>query len=67
METEIWKVADNIIGYTQKKMRNKWFDEECGVVNEEKNALRARITHKNITRATNYTGKLDQKGIYKKR
>ena len=42
METAVRKVAENTIGYTRKQARNEWFDEECELVNEEKNALRAR-------------------------
>jgi hypothetical protein len=40
-ETALRKVAENTIGYTRKQALNEWFDEECGVVNEEKNALKA--------------------------
>jgi hypothetical protein len=45
-ETALRKVAENTIGYTRKQAVNEWFDEECEVVNEEKNALKAIETHK---------------------
>ena len=52
METAIRKVAENTIGYTRKQATNEWFDEECRVVNEEKNALRAKVIHMKNSKAT---------------
>jgi hypothetical protein len=42
LEETIQRVATNIIGYTRKQANEKWFDEECAKVNEEKNAARER-------------------------
>jgi hypothetical protein len=41
-ESAVQKVAENTIGYKRKQARNDWFDEECEMVNENKNAARAR-------------------------
>jgi hypothetical protein len=51
MEEAVRKVATNTIGYTRKRARKVWFDEECEKVNEEKNACRANAIHR-VTRAT---------------
>jgi hypothetical protein len=42
LEDKIQRVATNTIGYTRKQANKEWFDEECAVVNEEKNAARER-------------------------
>jgi hypothetical protein len=48
LEETIQRVATNTIGYTRKQANKEWFDEECTMVNEEKNAARERaITHRN--------------------
>jgi hypothetical protein len=39
IETAIRKVAEKTIGYSRRQVRSKWFNEECGVVNDEKNTL----------------------------
>jgi hypothetical protein len=36
------RVATNTIGYTRKPANKDWFDEECAMVNKEKNAARER-------------------------
>jgi hypothetical protein len=53
METALRKVAENNIGYTRKQAVNEWFDEECEVVNEEKNALKAIDTQRHTRTAYN--------------
>jgi hypothetical protein len=35
MVTSIRKVTEKTIGYTRRQARSKWFDVECGVVNDE--------------------------------
>jgi hypothetical protein len=42
MEEEVWKVVTNTIGYKLEQAKNKWFNEECANVNEEKNAIQRR-------------------------
>jgi hypothetical protein len=43
----------NTIGYTRKQANKEWFDEECGEVNEEKNAARDRAIQNNTREAKN--------------
>ena len=57
METAIRKVAENTIGCTRKQATNEWFEEECREVNEEKNALRARVIQMKNTRSTKHAYK----------
>jgi hypothetical protein len=52
-ETALRKVAENTIGYTRKQAVNESFDEECEVVNEEKNALKAIDTERHTRTAYN--------------
>jgi hypothetical protein len=40
LEEKIQRVAINTIGYKRKQANKEWFDEECVMVNEEKNAAR---------------------------
>jgi hypothetical protein len=40
LEETIHRVATNTIGYTRKQANKEWFDEECAMVNEEKNPAR---------------------------
>jgi hypothetical protein len=42
LEETIQRVGTNTIGYTRKQANKEWLDEECGRVNEEKNAARER-------------------------
>jgi hypothetical protein len=42
LEETIQRVATNTIGYTRKQANKEWFEEECAMVNEEKNAGRER-------------------------
>jgi hypothetical protein len=46
-------MAENTIGYTRKQAVNEWFDEECEVGNEEKNALKAIDTQGHTRTAYN--------------
>jgi hypothetical protein len=57
LEETIQRVATNTIGYTRKQAYNEWFDEECAMVNEEKNAARERVIQ-NHTRAAKKAYKL---------
>jgi hypothetical protein len=43
LEETIQRVATNTIGYTRKQANKEWFEEECAMVNEEKNAGRERL------------------------
>jgi septal ring factor EnvC (AmiA/AmiB activator) len=43
LEETIQRVATNTIGYTKKTRNKEWLDEECAIVNEEKNAARERV------------------------
>jgi hypothetical protein len=51
-------VAENTIGYTRKQAVNEWFDEECEVVNEEKNDLKAINTQRHTRTAYNNYNRL---------
>jgi hypothetical protein len=42
LEETIKKVSTNTIGYTSKPANKEWFDKECVMVNEKKNAARER-------------------------
>jgi hypothetical protein len=42
LEETIQREATNTIGYTRKQTNKEWFDEECAMANEEKNAARER-------------------------
>jgi DNA segregation ATPase FtsK/SpoIIIE-like protein len=42
LEETIQRVAKNNISYTRKEANKELFDEECAMVNEEKNATRER-------------------------
>jgi putative N-acetylmannosamine-6-phosphate epimerase len=51
-EEKIKKVATTTVGYTREQEKREWFDEECVMVNEEKNCDKAwTIQIQNITRA----------------
>jgi hypothetical protein len=48
-EPELLSLHDkrkNTIGYTREQTEQEWFDEECELVNEEKNACRANAIQK---------------------
>jgi hypothetical protein len=57
LEETIQREATNIVGYTRKQANKEWFDEECAMVNEEKNAARERAIQNN-TRGTKNAYKL---------
>jgi hypothetical protein len=40
LKETIQRVATNTIGYTRKQANKEWFNEECAMVNELKNAAR---------------------------
>jgi hypothetical protein len=40
LEETIQRVATNTSGYTRKHANKEWFDEECAMRNEEKNAAK---------------------------
>jgi hypothetical protein len=42
LEETIQRVVTNTIGYTRKQANKEWFDDECAMVNEGKNATRER-------------------------
>jgi hypothetical protein len=42
LKETIQRKATNTIGYTRKQANKEWFDEECAIVNEEKNVARER-------------------------
>ncbi|XP_058816777.1 uncharacterized protein LOC131680072 [Topomyia yanbarensis] len=54
VKAAINNVAENIVGYEERRRRSDWFDEECRAVLEEKNAARAVIlqhgTRQNVER-----------------
>jgi hypothetical protein len=45
LKETIQRVATNTIGCTRKQANKEWFDEECAIENEEKNARHQRASH----------------------
>ncbi|XP_058826860.1 uncharacterized protein LOC131686875 [Topomyia yanbarensis] len=54
VKAAINNVAEDIVGYEERRRRNDWFDKECRAVLEEKNAARAVMlqhgTRQNVER-----------------
>jgi hypothetical protein len=69
MEEAVRKIATNTIGYTRKQAGKDWFDEECEMVNEEKNTCRVNAIHRRTRAAKEIyrQARLKERNLFKEK